>query len=313
MKSKTKDIVTSNLKNKKEDKKFIFSKGDILTAELQVKIGDKVIDEFTTQEIFTLGWEGYLPGFDKLLINKKIETPIHLKYKFLKSYEDVELKGKEADVTLKLVNLVREDKTFIFIEPQKEDVAKEPKKHHHHETSKEKELEAEIDRLKRQLEVKDIELKYTINSIQEKAKSLQEKANEEIKKALSENTEKIERDKQEIRQYALQNFLEDFITPYNNFELAIESGKNIDNQMVKNFVIGFNMIQKQFERMLEDNKIEIIKPEIGQMFDPEINNVMDIQYDKHKPINSILKVNMNGFKLSGRVVSPAQVTINKKN
>ncbi|EFF41425.1 nucleotide exchange factor GrpE [Mycoplasmopsis alligatoris] len=308
--------INEHIENLKQSKlKIKLHLGDTIHAKIKININNQELDKFKKRLIFTIGQEELFDGFDELIINKKIHGPLVLPYKFSPEYPDQDLAGKDVTITLLVDKIEKENKEYIFIRPkvvESENIEKEQAPVKNEYKDKYEESLKDIQRLKGQLELKEIELKININSLQEKAKTLQAKASEELKKALSENAVKIEKEKAEIKQFALQNFLEDFIIPFNNFELAINSAANTENQAVKNYVVGFNMIKKQFESMLEDNKIEIIKPNISDEFLPEEHNVIDTINNEEFMDNAITKVNMNGFKLNGRVVKPAQVTINKK-
>ncbi|WP_334687844.1 nucleotide exchange factor GrpE [Mycoplasmopsis cynos] len=104
---------------------------------------------------------------------------------------------------------------------------------------------------------------------------------------------------------------ESFAIPFNNFISAISAEENSPTQEVQNYCLGFNIVSKQFENLLEENGVQLIRPELNTEFNPEFQEAIDFKEDSESH-NKVLKVVRLGFSLNGRVVVPASVILSKK-
>ncbi|WP_412031591.1 nucleotide exchange factor GrpE [Metamycoplasma buccale] len=164
-------------------------------------------------------------------------------------------------------------------------------------------LNLKIDQLKIKSSVMEQEFKSQVTELQKKA---QEKINEHKQK----NNEHLEKQLKESKDYALQKFLEELILPLNNFELAINSAKNIENNIVQNFIKGFKMLYGQIEQVLYDFKIAKIIPKVGDLYDPNIHQNFAL-VDSNEPKDTIIEVKNIGYKLNNRTIKPALVIVSK--
>ncbi|MCU9939835.1 nucleotide exchange factor GrpE [Mycoplasmopsis felis] len=122
--------------------------------------------------------------------------------------------------------------------------------------------------------------------------------------------EKLQKEKETIKQFALQNFLEDFMTLFNNLTMAVNAGSNSTSQEVKNYNLGFNIVLQQFENVFNNHNVELIKPDLESEFNPDVQEVIDFIEDNTN--NIIKKVVSYGIKLNGRLITPAKVILTKK-
>ncbi|WP_027332576.1 nucleotide exchange factor GrpE [Mycoplasmopsis gallinarum] len=126
-------------------------------------------------------------------------------------------------------------------------------------------------------------------------------------KALTLPKEELEK----AQKYALQKFVDDFSNPFSILKVAVNVGSNSNDQAVKNYVLGFNMVLNQVEDVLRNHGIIEFSPEIGSIFDPETSKVIEQIEDYEKPNNTVLKVTSSGLKLHDRVIKPAIVVVSK--
>ncbi|MBN4089639.1 nucleotide exchange factor GrpE [Mycoplasma enhydrae] len=194
-----------------------------------------------------------------------------------------------------------------------------------------KRLVDNIEGLKNNLKTLSNELKVskeTINSLQLKNEELsrknveetlkfkqevlniQAKAQEMVSEHKKKTTEHQEEQINEIKKYALQSFIEDLIMPLNNFELAILAAKKNDNPVLKNFIVGFEMLFSQIENKLFDIGLAKIEPKVGEIFNADFHQVYEVvTSDMEK--DTILEVKNIGYKLNDRVIKPALVILSK--
>src|SRR4029079_7122562 len=99
-------------------------------------------------------------------------------------------------------------------------------------------------------------------------KELQEYKDKYLRQlAESENFRKrMQKEKQELTQYAVQNLIIDFLNPIDHMENALKFTEQMSEE-VKHWGIGFQMILNQFKEVLTNNNVRSFKS-IGERFDP---------------------------------------------
>lgn len=110
------------------------------------------------------------------------------------------------------------------------------------------------------------------------------------------------------RKYAAQNVIESLINPID--QLKIVTNMTVDNDLLKNYLIGFKMINDQIINILEQEGLKEIKA-LHEMFDPNIHHAIDTVEDKTKPKGMILSVQQTGYLFKERVIRPAMVKVNE--
>lgn len=118
----------------------------------------------------------------------------------------------------------------------------------------------------------------------------------------------------EFKQYANQKLIKETIVPLLlEFERALNF--KTENKDVKNFLIGFNHIFKNFHSSLKTEGLEQITETVGSPFNSSRNNVTEkieiLEETKEQKDNHIAEVVLSGYKLHDRIVSPVQVKIYK--
>lgn len=146
-----------------------------------------------------------------------------------------------------------------------------------------------------------------INAFQEKAKGFAAKAQEEVNRIKKQLIEEKENEVGGIKKYGSQKLLESIIEPLINIEIAVKAGKN--NDAVKAYVMGFEMLLTQLYGELESFGVTKIDPSIGEEFDPELHYAITVNEGESK--NKVTEVKKPGFKLHDRVLKPATVIIEK--
>ncbi|MFV8480138.1 nucleotide exchange factor GrpE [Mycoplasma sp. AA7A] len=271
--------------------------GDIVKGNFTLFIGDEIITQYTKQCGIELGQDQYLPNFDEYLINRKVKPNLEVKLNFAKNYPIEALAGKNAKVIIEEVQVTH----------------KHIKGNENQNNNEIETLKSEIESLKTKLAEKERKILLDEYMYKEKLESLQTKAKEKLEAEQAHLHSKMKHEKAEIKKYALQGFLEDFIEPFNNFLAATNAGANSDNPVVKNYCYGFSIVAKQFTNLLEQNGALIIQPEIGSEFNPEQEEVLDFITDETKENNTIVRVARLGLSIDDRLVKPAGVIVVKNN
>ncbi len=119
----------------------------------------------------------------------------------------------------------------------------------------------------------------------------------------------------EWAQMSKANILEDFIPVYDNFKSAFfhHPQLQVDNEehkQMKNWIDGVGFIMKQFGDVMKAHGIEEIKT-VGEKFDPNMHESMGEEEVEGKEPGIVIKELIGGYKMGGKIIKAAKVTITK--
>ena len=152
-----------------------------------------------------------------------------------------------------------------------------------------------MEELQEQLKKKDAEL------IEQKNDFLREKAD------LENFRKRLVKDKADAVQFANERLLKDLVQIDDNMNRAM----NTPNTTLETLREGVEMIQKQFNTFLKNQKVEPIEA-MGKIFDPSLHEVMTQMESEEHDENTVLQEYSKGFTLNGRILRSAKVVISKK-
>lgn len=112
------------------------------------------------------------------------------------------------------------------------------------------------------------------------------------------------------RKYASQSLLEKLVNVTDIFDKAVNS--NVDDEKLKNFLIGFQMINKNIQDILEEEGVSKIES-LGKIFDPKVHHAVETVNDEEKEDNIIVQERQTGYYYKDRILRPALVVVNKIN
>ncbi|MFA6915537.1 MAG: nucleotide exchange factor GrpE [Parachlamydiales bacterium] len=129
--------------------------------------------------------------------------------------------------------------------------------------------------------------------------------------AEGENSRKrLQKERQEMLQHAIQNVIVEFINPIDQLENALKFAEQASPE-VKNWVIGFNMILEQFKDVLTHHGVSTFASE-GHPFDPHFHEAIEVVVSEDHPPGTVVKEHLRGYKSSsGKVIRPARVHVSK--
>ena len=108
--------------------------------------------------------------------------------------------------------------------------------------------------------------------------------------------------------YRSQSLAMAILPALDTFEQAI--GVATENEEIKNFLVGFEMIHKQLIDSLASEGVEVIETE-GQPFDPNFHQaVMQEEVEGVEP-GIVLAQMQKGYKLKDRVIRPTMVKVSQ--
>ena len=123
-------------------------------------------------------------------------------------------------------------------------------------------------------------------------------------------TKRKENEVAEMRKYASEGIILKVLENIDNLERA----ENASTE-TKNFdalVEGVNMILRNLKYMLSEEGIEEIEAAEGVQFNPYEHQAMMTEAKDELDNDIIVQVFQKGYKLKGKVIRPAMVTVNKK-
>jgi len=156
---------------------------------------------------------------------------------------------------------------------------------------------------------KKTKLEDQLETIQEELSSVKDKyyralaEMENYKKRMSEDFKKE-------RKYSAMALADKLIDSVEVFDQALNIETEDNN--LKNFLYGFKMIKEMIFNALKDEGVMLIESKVGDDFDPNIHEAMDVEHVPDKPENTILRIVKKGYKFKDRVLRPTTVIINIK-
>lgn len=116
------------------------------------------------------------------------------------------------------------------------------------------------------------------------------------------------REKEEAMRYANASLIERLLPVLDSFELGLQAARKGGD--ASSIVLGFEMVEKQLQDFLSDQKVEPIQA-VGQEFDPNLHEAVSQQHDDQVEEGRVVHQLRKGFKLRDRLLRPATVIVSK--
>ena len=123
-------------------------------------------------------------------------------------------------------------------------------------------------------------------------------------------TKRKETEVSEMKKYASEGIIIKLLDNIDNLERAENASAE-----TKNFdalVEGVNMILRNLKYMLSEEGVEEVEAGEGVKFNPYEHQAMMTESKEELKDNDIVQVFQKGYKLKGKIIRPAMVTVNKK-
>lgn len=128
--------------------------------------------------------------------------------------------------------------------------------------------------------------------------------------AETENMRKrLQKERLELTQYAVQNVLAEFLNPIDQMENALKFTGNMSEE-VKHWAIGFQMILSHFKDVLTNHGVHPLES-VGKPFDPHWHEAVETIETKEYPPGTVVEESMRGYKMGERIIRPARVKVSK--
>ena len=112
------------------------------------------------------------------------------------------------------------------------------------------------------------------------------------------------------RKYFNQSLIEKFVNTLDIFDKTINI--ETEDKVLKNFLIGFEMINNNLKQILADEGVKHIES-VGKEFDPRFHHAVETAVDETKEDGVILEEIQRGYTFKDRVLKAALVKVNKLN
>ena len=122
-------------------------------------------------------------------------------------------------------------------------------------------------------------------------------------------TKRKEAEVSEMKKYASEDIIIKLLDNIDNLERAVDASKETKN--FDSLIEGVNMILNNLKYLLKEEGVEEIETD-GKNFDPYEHQAMMTEQKEELENDAIVQVFQKGYKLKGKVIRPAMVTVNKK-
>lgn len=122
-------------------------------------------------------------------------------------------------------------------------------------------------------------------------------------------TKRKEAEVSEMKKYASEEIIIKLLDNIDNLERA--EAASIETKNFDALVEGVNMILRNLKNLLNEEGVEEIETE-GKEFNPYEHQAMMTESKEEFENDAIVQTFQKGYKLKGKVIRPAMVTVNKK-
>ena len=145
-----------------------------------------------------------------------------------------------------------------------------------------------------------------VNIINQKASEAQKQVDNEIKNFQA----KYEKEIAEIKKYAVADSIPELLNIFSKFDFAVS--QDVDNPKVKNFLVGLKMFSAMFKTWLKSIGVEEIEVKVGDQFDPNIMDAIDVEQKPTQKDDHVEKIVSKGYKLHDRIIQHVGVIVAKR-
>lgn len=120
----------------------------------------------------------------------------------------------------------------------------------------------------------------------------------------------LEEDHRNAIRYRSEGFLENLLPALDGFFMALNNPVNTPE--AKNYQQGFIYIYNQIQNALESEGVSEILPKVGDSFDPNSMNAVDLVDGDEDNDGKVAFVFSKGYRLHEKMIRPANVKVYKK-
>jgi len=161
----------------------------------------------------------------------------------------------------------------------------------------------------------------SIDALEEKIIKLNKELEEKTKEAKDNNDnflrsradlenykKRVEKEKKEIREFANDNLIMEFLTVVDNMEMALSHINDKSN--VKSLKEGVDITINQMITLLNRFGLEQISA-VGDSFNPKVHEALSHEENTDHEPDTVIREMRKGYTLKGRLLRPSIVTVSK--
>ena len=179
--------------------------------------------------------------------------------------------------------------------------------------SEENKIVDEVEKLNRKEKKQLKQLEEEVNELKEKLQASLNEADEWKNKyygvyADMENARKLnEKDRIQFIKYRAMGFVERLLPILDGFHIAMSHIPS--DEVLKNYLMGFNYIYRQLVEALENEGVKEVAPKVGDEFNADTMHAIDTEYSGDQKPHTVTKVYTNGYFLHDRMIRAATVVV----
>jgi len=128
--------------------------------------------------------------------------------------------------------------------------------------------------------------------------------------AETENARKrSEKARREAEQYCGSKLARDMLPVYDNMKRALDAAGDEQREAAAALIEGVELTMRELTNVFKKHGIEVIAPEVGDKFDPQMHEAMFEAPVPGTKAGEIIQVSAEGFMLHDRLLRPAQVGV----
>lgn len=119
---------------------------------------------------------------------------------------------------------------------------------------------------------------------------------------------RLQSEAENVRKYRIQSFAQEVLPVLDSLERALDV--KVDDQNIKNYVKGFEMIYTQLKTVLEKEGVKEIEA-LNQPFDPNFHNALMQEKVEGVESGTVIQVLQKGYMLKDRVLRATLVKVSE--
>ena len=126
----------------------------------------------------------------------------------------------------------------------------------------------------------------------------------------AENTRKrADRDRREAENYGGSRLARDLLPVFDNMKRAVQAIPEDQREANAAVIEGVELTMRELLKVFNKHGIEVISPEVGDKFDPNLHEAMFEAPVPGTVAGEIIQVSADGFQLHDRLLRPAKVGV----
>lgn len=118
-----------------------------------------------------------------------------------------------------------------------------------------------------------------------------------------------EKARRDAEQYGGSKLARDILPVYDNMKRAVETITDEQKEAASALIQGIELTMRELLNVFNKHGIEIVAPEVGDKFDPQVHEAMFEAPVPGTKSGEIIQVSAEGFMLHDRLLRPAQVGV----